>query len=369
MEQPEQPERKRLVIETEEYLAQKAKDKESEGNQPVEQTKENTPETTVSKEDSKVDDYVQILSKESGLEFKTKDDIVSSLKARTALEQELSTEKAKWTDISPLALDVDKALKGGLDLDTYFEARRLDDDRIAKLSDKEAIKKWTFLSDSGTVSQDPDFAEMKFERDHKAKFGLIDAELTPEEQLEKKEEIEFTRKSLKFEGDQAKAKLKDWRKKNVTVPEPKVQQVQDDDKIVKEYNDQIEAYLGSFKSIDIPVDDKVFKYGIEDLTEVRNSIKNPVNFLKEIGVDLYGGKIDAAKLAEFAIRAHATKTVGKHLKTWALEQFNADTVKSKLKDPGQTQPLSGGDIPEKSHDEKVGEAFEAWNRKRREQQR
>jgi len=247
-----------------------------------------------------------------------------------------------------------------------MKARNL---QVEKLDDYNAIKEKFFLENKDMVAQDPEFANMEFERTYKAKYGILTAELDEIQKTEKERDIAYATKALKFEAEQSKKFLAEWKAKNVTIPETQTQEsgpsVEEQTKVREQYLSQANEFVDGLDVLEVPVGDKVFKYGLKDHVEqIKADMNNPVETLKRFGFDVQSGTIDPNLFGELLVKLYAIDNIIEPLTEWHLEQSNAQTVKTKLEGPAPTQRLSGGPDPEKTHDQKVGEAFAALWRNR-----
>lgn len=330
---------------------------------PVEQApvetvaEETTPETV---------EYWKSLAEKAGVEAGSEDDIVNYLQQFGQVSKDLPTlkEKAKYYEsLDPLALDLDKAKKAGIDENLYLKARSLD---TANLSDDDAIWMQFELQNAQLVKDDPKFARMKFEKELKAKYGLADAQLDELEAEENRDEIEFQKRSKIADAQSAKRYLQDWKQQNVTIPEtqqfPKEEELE---QIRNEYFQQADGFVDSIDTLDIPLDDSnVFKYGLEGVKDsIREDLRNPLETLKRHGIDLENQRIDAEKFGELLAVYYAFDGFSKPFSDYVLEKRNKEQVISKTR-PEPPQPQVGGALPEKDFDERLAEAFERQRKAR-----
>lgn len=325
---------------------------------PVEQpeneevTTEEAPKETV--------DYWKQLAKKSGIDAQSEDDIVNYLQRFNSIQEQLPTlqENAKYYEsLDPLAKDLDKARKAGIDTDLFLSARSLDPDTI---SDEDAVWMQYKLQNAQLIKDDPKYAKMKFEREQKAKYGLLGKELDEVEAEENKEEIDFQKRSKQADAITAKRFLREWKQENETIPETQKTPPQEElDQIRDNYFKQADEFIEAIDTLDLSLDEEtVFKYGLSDVKEtVRQELKNPIDTLKKHGVDLESASIDVEKLGEILMIYHAFDGIAKPFSDFVLEKRNKDTVTSKTK-PAPPQTQIGGGLPEKTEKELVADAFD-----------
>lgn len=327
---------------------------EATGGQPTETQTEETEKTN-----APTVELWKSLAERAGIDVESEYEIIEYLQNFGSIKESLPQlqEKAKYYEsLDPLALDIDKAKKAGIDENLYLTARSLD---IDGLEEDDAIWMQFKLQNAQLLKDDPKFAKMKFDREQQQKYGLLSKKLDEVEAEESKEEIEFQKRSKQTDAISAKRFLQEWKEKNVTIPESqKTPSTEELDQIRNDYFKRADEFIESTDTLDIFLDeDTVFKYGLDDIKEdVRQDLKNPIETMKRYGVDLENATIDADKLGELLITVKAIEGLAKPLSDFILEKRNKDLVTSKTK-PEPPQPQAGGALPEKTENQLVGEAF------------
>jgi hypothetical protein len=342
---------------------------------PTETSTETSSATTQTVEEtqSEEDPFLQ-LSEDAGFEVKGYDDLVNNLKSRRDLEQQLNEAKKTLEGLDPLALDIDKAAKSGIDINQYWHARTLDPD---KLQAKESLYEKFILENAQLVTDNPDHARKTFERDFKRKYDIINKDLSlldGEDLAKEQDEVEFAKASLDAESKSAKRFLQDWKQKNVTVPQAKQQEVapgiseEQASQIRETYFNQAKEFVSAAEAVEIAIGDKTFSYGVENHKKaIENDLLNPMETLARHGVDLVNNTIDPSKFGELLTAFYILQdgNFGKSFSEFSIEQFNKQTVSAKQTGAAPTQPLTGGAIPAKTTNQKVGESFRALREAKR----
>lgn len=312
-------------------------------------------------------EYRKSISQKTGVEFKSDDEIIERLTKLTAYEQELNTLKNKnpYDGLDPLAVDMDKATKSGIDINLYWEARQMDPD---KLDAKESLRR-EYLLKHAVPGVDSKVLERRFEREFQTKYGIIDRQMDETERESSKDQIEAAKDDLATDSVLAKRYLQDWKQKNVTIPDPAKNGPSQEELAQKrdEYLNRVDSFVDGSDTLEIPVGDKVFKYGLDEhRDDIRNALKNPVEALKEIlGVDVQTGAIDEQRFGASIAALMAFDGIGQKLAEFGVEQFNHQTITQRTTTPAPPQQQLGGAIPERTHDQKVGDAFAALKEQRR----
>jgi hypothetical protein len=299
------------------------------------------------------------IREKAGVELSGEDQIIDEIRSGRDLKVKFSESETRLKtldSLDPLALDIDRAVKAGMDVDLYLSARKMDPE---KMDEKESLRREFLIKNPKLVAQDPEFANQKFEREFSSKYQILTEDLSPEELLQKQSDIDFMKRSQRADAMNAKEFLADWKSKNVTLPETSSRDM-DKTELVQKYLSGADSFADSLTVVSVPVEDQVFNLGLEDsIGEIRKDMKDPINTLKRLGVDLVGGNIDPDLFGDTLARLYALENIGPKLSTWALEQNASATVKATLTGATPTQSLAGGALPEKDHDVKVAEAFEA----------
>jgi hypothetical protein len=313
------------------------------------------------------EDYRKTLGQKVGLDLKSDDEIIERLSKLTAYEQELETYKNRnpYEGLDPLAVDLDKATKAGIDINLYWEARQMDPD---KLEAKEVLRR-EYLLKNTVPGIDQSLLSRKFEKDFNSKFGIIDKKMDEVELESSAELVQAAKDDLALETMLAKRYLQDWKQKNITIPSP-AQSGPSPEEIASlrgEYHNRVDSFVDGSDTLEIPVGDKIFKYGLDEHKEdIRNALKNPVEALNEIfGVDVQTSKIDEQKFGAAVAALLSYESLGQKLAEFGVEQFNHQVVTQKLTTPAPPQQQLGGSPPERSHIQKVGDAFQQFREERR----
>lgn len=300
----------------------------------------------------------------ANVDLKTEDEIINEIKSGRDLKTKLTDAETRISSLDPLAVDIDRAVKAGMDVDLYLETRKMD---VAKMDDKEALRKQFMINNQGLVKSDPAFAEMKFEQEYRNKYPVLSEDMTEEEKVQRKSEIDFAERSRKFDAAQARENLETFKKKNVTIPDVKDTQEMSKN-FVDQYNRGVEAFVGGIESVEIPVEGgESFKIGSDEfIGEIQNKLKNPVATLRDlIGVDLEKFTVDPGILGEVLLKLQVVDTIGPRMSKWLLEQQASREVTETLKTAPPQPPAGGSQLPQKSHEEKVADAIEAQREARR----
>jgi len=314
-----------------------------------------------------ISEYRKTIGQKVGFEIKSDDEIIERLTKLNAYEQELNTLKNKnpYEGLDPLAVDMDKASKAGIDINLYWEARQMEPD---KLDAKESLRK-EYLLKHTVPGVDSKILERRFEREFNTKYGIIDRQLDEAERESNRELIEAAKDDLATDSAIAKRYLQEWKQKNVTIPGPAQNGPSQEELTQKreEYLNRVDSFVDGSDTLEIPVGDTVFNDGLDDhKDDIRNALKNPVDALKEIlGVDVQTGAIDEQKFGASIAALMAFDGIGQKLAEFGVEQFNHQTITQRTTTPAPPQQQLGGAIPERTHEQKVGDAFAALKEQRR----
>jgi hypothetical protein len=313
------------------------------------------------------EDYRKTLGQKVGLDLKSDDEIIERLSKLTAYEQELETYKNRnpYEGLDPLAVDLDKATKAGIDINLYWEARQMDPD---KLDAKELLRK-DYLLKNAIPGIDSSILSGKFDREYNAKFGLIGRKMDESELELNADALEAQKQDLEIEKALAKRHLQEWKQKNVTIPVPTQSgpSQEEVERVRTEYHTRVDSFVDGSDTLEIPVGDKIFNFGLGDYKEdIRNALKNPVEALSEIfGVEVQTGKIDEQKFGAALAALLSYESLGEKLAEFGVENFNHQVVTQKLQTPAPPQQQLGGSPPERTHIQKVGDAFQQFREERR----
>lgn len=310
-----------------------------------------------------IDVLIKRIREAAGLEVRNEDEIINHLKSSRDLMTKFEETDRALKGLDPLAKDIDRAVKAGMDVEQYLEARKMDPE---KMSDQEALKRAYMLKNQKLVAADPKFVEKKFEIEQRAKYGVLYEDMTDEERQQRAEEIDFATRSQKIDALEAKEFLVDYKQKNVTIEDRVDSDAAKRQEFVDKYYTRSEQFVNELESLDVPVENGVFKLGVDEFAgEIREDLKNPLITLKKLGVDLETMSIDADALGETLVKLRALDSIGPKLSKWAAEQKAAEVIGKAAGTPPPPQSLAGGALPEKDHDLKVAEAIEAQRQARR----
>ncbi len=300
-------------------------------------------------------DYLKSINEKAGLQFQTDDEIVTEIRAGRALKEKFTTEyetKLKaFSELDPMALDIDRARKAGIGIDLYLDAVKMD---VEKLDAKNTLKEAFLRRNADLVASDPDFARMKFDREFKARFGKMDEKLdvsgldefeAKEKTLEFNQEQDFIKRSLNAEAMQDKKWLAEWKKTHISIPD-NVQQGGMTEEQIQQYFTQADSFVSQNEKIEIPVGDKKFNFGLKDYGEtLKKELRNPIETLKKFGIDLEKLTIDPVGLGKLLIANHIANNVGKPLSDWTVDARNIEYLKTKKDSPAPSQAIAGGAAP------------------------
>lgn len=334
---------------------------EPEGEPAAEAEEENT---SLSDEE-----YFGKLSQDTGYQLSSDEDLIKVLSQARENETRLKELESRdpFADYDPIVKDIANAKKAGLNIDAYMNARKLD---VDSLDAKEAMRQ-KFMLDN--ADEDPAFAKARFEREYKAKYGLINDHRTeedfdsPEEYQQFLDDKKFAEMSLASDERKSKQDLNKWKEQNVTIPDtPTGLSDEDAKKVLEEYHQRVDSTVSELEGLEFKVGDKDFQFGFDKDSKaaITEGLKNPDKTMKEVlGIDLESGNIDTNKLARMLAldAAFNSPTLGKTLQEFIMENNIKQTIEAKEANP--KDPNSLGSAPEtKSEMELVAEAFAAKRR-------
>ncbi len=297
-------------------------------------------------------DYLKSWNEKAGTQFQNDDEIINEVKAGFALKEKIKEYENKLKEYSdfddPMVKDIARARKAGIGLELYLEAVKMD---VDKLDAKQTLKEAFFRKNAGLVATDPEFAAMKFEIDYKARFGKIGETLdvaglddfeAQKKTLEFNQEQDYIKRSLNVEATQDKNYLKEWKSKNITIPDVPQQRGMTDEQI-QQYFQQADSFVGQNEKVEIPIGDKKFNFGLKDYAEtLKKELRDPINTLKKHGIDLESGTIDPGKLGKLLTSAYVAENIGKPLSDWSVDARNIEYLKTKKESPAPSQAIAGG---------------------------
>jgi len=307
----------------------------------------------VSRETTRID-YYKSLNEEAGTQFENNEGVVNEIKASRALKEKLTDYETKlktFEGLDPIAFDIDRARKAGIELDLYLEAVKMD---TSKLDAKQALKEDFLRKNAELVATDREFAVLKFERDYKARYGKLDETLdttgldefeVKAKILEFNQEQDFIKRSKNADHVQAVKSLNEWKKKHITIPDAPQQKGMTDEHI-QQYYSQADTFVVQNDKIEIPIGDKKFNFGLKDYAEtLKGELRNPIETLKKHGIDIPNGIIDAVKLGKLLTSAYVAQNLAKPLATWMQDSKNIEFLKDKKDKPAPSQSTAGGALP------------------------
>lgn len=339
----EEPEAEEEIEETEEEESQEEEESE-EAEEEVEEEPQSEEEDDVYSEE----EYYASLSESLGEEVASEQELVEKY---TQLKRELEEIKSKdpLESLSPLAKDVDRAEKAGMDVNTYLAARNADFDKM----EGENLLWEKFKLDNPSMMSEPEYAREKFKRQMQADYGSLskpneddfDDPADYRQALSKYEsEKDYAEKSKNFSIKQAREELKKWQADNVTIPEAKESEPaglsqEEVEANIKKYDESVSQVLDEYNGFALDISGEEFGYELGD--DVKKSIeqrlRNPSEFLRDtIGIDLESNSFpDLEKMTKAAmvLEAFENGDLVDQMKTWVLEKFNKDTVTSKRENP------------------------------------
>jgi len=304
------------------------------------------------KEKESTTSFYSRLPGDLGLEFKSDEDVVTSLKEYAKLKSQPS-EIDSLSDALKTAIQIEKS---GGDAETYLRVLSVDPEKIEP---KEALWQKFIRDKQGLYSQNAAFAKKTFEREFNAKFGVLNQtfeDALDKEDYEKKnaEDIEYAKLLLEHESSEARGVLKKERdsffeasKKTQTQGTSKAGDVNDQSaedvaKYSKEYSEAVSKSLKDFKGFALSVGEKEsFNVGFDEseIKIIEDYMKTPLKFLQEIGVDK--DKLDTDKLRD-AVAAHVAKgKMGKMVFEHAKGLAEQEIVEKKVIKPGKAQSSGG----------------------------
>lgn len=333
---------------------------ENEGGEPVIETAEEQPivqEAVIESKDPVTNtiDYLKSWNEKAGTHFQNDDEIINEVKAGRALKAQITEYEQKLKEYSdlddPMVRDIAKARKAGIGLELYLEAVKMDPE---KLDDDQALREAFFRKNAELVATQPKLAQMKFERELKAKYGDLGATLNVEslsgldefevraKTLEFNQEQEFLRMSKAADVAQDKNYLKDWKAKHITIPDVPQQAGMTDQQIQQLYQ-QVDSFVGQKDKIEIPIGDKKFNFSLKDYGQTLNSeLRDLHNTLKKHGLDYETGNVDINKIGQLLIDAYVGRNIAKPLSDWSIDARNLEYLKTKKEQPAPSQPIAGG---------------------------
>ena len=332
---------------------------EAEASSPPSETPE--VETSDKEADFVTDEeYFEMLNKHIGIEgisINNDEQIIETIKT-------LAT-RDPLAGLSDFTKTVIKAELAGQDLKELVKVLALDEPE--KLSERDLLWQRFVRNNKDVVTEDPKFAQMKFEREQESKYGVLSEDFTegdfdtPAEYQKYLKEKQLAEGERNFEISSERKAIAAEREKLVKgLPEPNFKQDQLYAGVFKSEEEAAHAaekfqqasteFLDNFESIRIPIDDKGTVANIVHDENAKASfekwLKSPGEFLAHIGVDAERGDVDMEKFgAHVAMTATMTmagdKSIGAIIKRLSLEQANKETVKGELENVRDKDTPSG----------------------------
>lgn len=339
---------------------------EEEGDEAKSSEKKEEPEKTPSFD-------FNSLKEETGVEVEDVDGLKKALSDYKDLQSKYE-ELSKKDPLESLPKEIQEAVKyqkAGGDLAHYFSLRGKN---FESMEEKDVLREKYFKDNAELYKKNPKLANIRFEKDYKSKFGVLetphfedDDEQTAEEKrrafLSKNaQDIEEAKELKTYEVSTARDELKQWQEESTTPQTPTGLSDEEVQKGIKEYHTKVDETLKDFETVEIPVSDKKdenFKYNLsdEDKSYLKERMSEPRKLLEDIGI-VQDKPLDVDKMKEAAMAMRLVKNgVVKLAKDYILEKFNKETIETKLENPKDPETAKG--TPDnKSFDEKLAEAFE-----------
>jgi len=311
------------------------------------------------------------LSEETGVAVTSDEDIVSALTELATLRK--SSKEQSYSDLSPAIQEAIKVEKAGGNLADHFARVGMDFDNMDA---RDVLRQQFFRTEQKLYSTNPKFAQVKFDRTYRERYGLWDAyqKLTSdEERTDFAEEhgmdnIEYEKMMLEADTQLARSELNEWKKTAAPVVGQQNQSTEqmspeEADKYATDYRNQVKQSWDGFQSVLIPMGEgqNDFALGLNDITRptVEGWIDNPATFLKDIGFN--GKEIDTDRLLPIMtlIAEAANGNLGGRIAKYVVNADNIETFKKQIDKPVSTttsttsQERDGGDIWDQ-----IGEAAE-----------
>lgn len=330
--------------ETEE-TTDKVENKEEEVSEKDEQTDVSTEEKGQSEEEtgsgeatgqeSEVSEQEMYndLTQESGVDIKSYEDVVKSLKELKALKEN------PYNGVSNLLKEAIKAEQQGIDPGRFIQLSKTDFD---KMDSRRILFEQFITKNPDLYASNPSFAERKFNRDFMSKYGVIDKTIDPETMEESeinslKEEQQFARDSLDYDAGVARKELNDLKGRALTPdpstqppPEPTKEEV---DKMKQEAEAEADSIMESFDSLEVPFGKEKINIQINNKMkeEIRQGVLDPLSFLgKYLGIDASGEKFNKEQFASAAAWLLSYSLAGDVIGKLAVEKKNKEIVTDRI---------------------------------------
>lgn len=307
--------------------------------------------------------YTQI-SEETGIDVASDDDVINSLK-------ELSDFRKNKDSAPELSKAIRQAIeveKSGGNLAVHFTRTGMDFD---KMDAKEVLRQNFFKKEAKLHASNPEFAQMKFERQFTDSYGKwLDYEkLTSQEDkddfVEESGQKNIDYEKMMFENDvsNAKEELNAWKEEATPVAQPQNGGMTEDEatEFAEKYQERAKVALSNFEAVSIEMGEGLddFSLGLNDKTSplVKQWAASPADFLAAIGFE--GKEIDVERLLPvMTLIAEADNgTLGGRIAKFATDSETLDTIKNKVDKPtSSTSPAVPQDRGSGDVWEQIGEA-------------
>ncbi len=273
-------------------------------------------------------DYLQDLSQITGLELKSINDVVDVLSEASRLKK----DPYQALGISNQIKAAIEAEKQGIPPSKFFSVTSMNPENMNK---KELLRQHFMLSNPEDSEQDPEFMQMKFEKDYDAKYSILDDKRTEEDFDNEAEwrnfqrEKLFAEKMLASEASKAKSGIATWKEKALQ-PEKSGPSQEEIDAMVKTYQLETKRVMSGLKHLTVKIGDNPYNIAMkpDELQFVQKSLEDPMSFLKEIGIT--NDKVDQQKFAQFVSLFALRDTLPEKIATHKIEMKNKKVVTNKL---------------------------------------
>lgn len=290
------------------------------------------------------EDYFKALSEQTGYKIENDDQIIQTIN----FLKKQAEEAIPKNDLSPVLQEAIEYEKKGGDVRKLFEVMSIDVDKTAP---RDALRQKFMLENAEIAKSDPEYAQMKFEREYENKYAILSQNYEVEDfenesdYYEWKRQKEFAQKEFDYETSRAKESLKGMKESALKeIPEKKNGLSEEElIRIRQDYLKSAEDYANSFDVVEFSIDpegkDK-FNIGLNDQTRplFDDWIRNPHKFYEYIGIPADGKTVDMEKFgAHLALTAmlaaKGENSIGYLLKKYLQENADLDTIEKKVINP------------------------------------
>lgn len=329
--------------------------------EPTAEEKEGKPEDTDSSS------FFQSLSEKTGKNYESMEQLEADLQKVSTLENELKSVKENpYSELSPALQEAIQYELSGGNANQFFQLSGMD---IESMGAKDALWEQYKRDQAEAFQERPGYVEKKFEREYKAKYGIlekndfVDEEERSEWEAENSEDMEWAKEELAYEHAQAKKKLSEMKEKALQIPEQQKQPTEE------ELATQMVAFKESVKETLSGLEDIAISYGDGENPETYNfklneqdraSLQEDILNLQEImEKDFgFGEKLDIAKYAKVRyIQKNLNSIIQKVAKHIASKDTEG-SLKQEFENP-RSKDTSPNAIPPEREAEAVGNAFVA----------